>query len=144
MGYLTLAQARGLGFSIDVDDAVPAWVIGDPVRTRQILSNYLSNALKFTEQGRVAVRVRRLDERRLRVEVSDTGPGIAEAMHERLFQPFTQADESTTRRYGGTGLGLSICREAATLMGGDVGVDSQPGAGATFWAERRCPRRRRR
>ncbi|WP_157522887.1 PAS domain S-box protein [Mitsuaria sp. 7] len=139
MGYLTLAQARGLGFSIDVDDAVPAWVIGDPVRTRQILSNYLSNALKFTEQGRVAVRVRRLDERRLRVEVSDTGPGIAEAMHERLFQPFTQADESTTRRYGGTGLGLSICRELATLMGGDVGVDSQPGAGATFWAELPLP-----
>ena len=139
MGYLTLAQARGLGFSIDVEDEVPAWVVGDPVRTRQILSNYLSNALKFTEQGAVAVRVRRQDERHLRIEVSDTGPGIAEAMHERLFQPFTQADESTTRRYGGTGLGLSICRELATLMGGAVGVESRPGAGATFWAELPLP-----
>ncbi|OWQ88394.1 hypothetical protein CDN99_16165 [Roseateles aquatilis] len=139
MGYLTLAQARGLAFGIDVEDAVPAWVVGDPVRTRQILSNYLSNALKFTEQGSVAVRVRRHDEHRLRIEVSDTGPGIAEPMQARLFEPFTQADESTTRRYGGTGLGLSICRELAALMGGTVGVDSQPGAGATFWAELPLP-----
>ena len=139
MGYLTLAQARGLAFSVSVDDAVPAWVVGDPVRTRQILGNYLSNALKFTEQGSVSVRVRSLDAQRLRIEVSDTGPGIDEAMQQRLFQPFTQADESTTRRYGGTGLGLSICRELAALMGGRVGVDSRPGDGATFWAELPLP-----
>lgn len=139
MAYLTLAQARGLGFRIDVDEAVPAWVVGDPVRTRQILSNYLTNALKFTESGSVAVRVRQLDEERLRIEVSDTGPGIAPAMQARLFQPFTQADESTTRRYGGTGLGLSICRELAGLMGGTVGVESTPGQGSTFWAELPLP-----
>ncbi len=142
MGYLTLAQARGLAFRIEVDDSVPAWVVGDPVRTRQILSNYLSNALKFTQQGEVVVRVRELgepDERRIRIEVQDSGPGIDPALHERLFQPFTQADESTTRRYGGTGLGLSICRELATLMGGTVGVDSQLGQGATFWAELPLP-----
>ncbi|MBB3196057.1 PAS domain-containing hybrid sensor histidine kinase/response regulator [Roseateles terrae] len=139
MGYLTLAQARGLSFSVAVDDAVPAWVFGDPVRTRQILGNYLSNALKFTDHGSVSVRVRSLDGQRLRIEVSDTGPGIDEAMQQRLFQPFTQADESTTRRYGGTGLGLSICRELAELMGGSVGVISQPGQGATFWAELPLP-----
>ncbi|MDT8999393.1 PAS domain S-box protein [Paucibacter sp. APW11] len=135
MAYLTLAQARGLAFKIDVDEAVPGWVVGDPVRTRQILSNYLTNALKFTEAGSVAVRVLRLDAERIRIEVSDTGPGIAPEMQSRLFQPFTQADESTTRRYGGTGLGLSICRELATLMGGQVGAQSQLGHGSTFWAE---------
>ncbi len=139
LAYLTLAQARGLSFRIDVDEDVPAWVVGDPMRTRQILSNYLSNALKFTQAGAVAVRVRRQDEERLRIEVTDTGPGIEPALHERLFQPFTQADESTTRRYGGTGLGLSICRELAELMGGTVGVDSTPGQGSTFWAELPLP-----
>jgi PAS domain S-box-containing protein len=139
MGYLTLAQARGLAFSVSVDEAVPAWVFGDPVRTRQILGNYLTNALKFTDQGSVRVRVRSLDEQRIRIEVSDTGPGIDASMQERLFQPFTQADESTTRRYGGTGLGLSICRELAVLMGGSVGVESHVGQGATFWAELPLP-----
>ena len=139
LAYLTLAQARGLAFQIEVAEDVPAWVVGDPVRTRQILSNYLTNALKFTQAGSVAVRVTKLDEERLRIEVSDTGPGIDPALHERLFQPFTQADESTTRRYGGTGLGLSICRELATLMGGTVGVHSVPGQGSTFWAELPLP-----
>ncbi|MEJ6001609.1 PAS domain-containing hybrid sensor histidine kinase/response regulator [Paucibacter soli] len=135
MAYLTLAQARGLSFKIDVDEDVPAWVVGDPVRLRQILSNYLTNALKFTESGSVAVHVHRLSEERIRIEVSDTGPGISAEMQGRLFQPFTQADESTTRRFGGTGLGLSICRELATLMGGQVGCDSTPGQGSSFWAE---------
>jgi PAS domain S-box-containing protein len=135
MAYLTLAQARGLSFKIDVAEDVPAWVVGDPVRLRQILSNYLTNALKFTESGSVAVQVRRLDEEHIRIEVSDTGPGISAEMQARLFQPFTQADESTTRRFGGTGLGLSICRELAALMGGQVGCESTPGQGSTFWAE---------
>jgi len=139
MAYLTLAQARGLSFKIDVDEAVPAWVVGDQVRTRQILSNYLTNALKFTEGGAVAVRVQSLGQDRVRIEVSDTGPGIDPTLHERLFQPFTQADESMTRRFGGTGLGLSICRELATLMGGEVGLLSAVGQGSTFWAELPLP-----
>ncbi|MBT9491249.1 MAG: PAS domain S-box protein [Paucibacter sp.] len=139
MAYFTLAQAHRLGFQIEVDAGIPAWVVGDQVRIRQILSNYLSNALKFTETGSVSVRVLSLPAERVRIEVIDTGPGIAPAMHERLFQPFTQADESTTRRYGGTGLGLSICRELATLMGGEVGVQSALGQGSTFWAELPLP-----
>ncbi len=139
MAYFTLAQAHRLAFQIDVDADVPAWVVGDQVRIRQILSNYLSNALKFTETGSVAVRVLSSAHERVRIEVIDTGPGIAPSMHERLFQPFTQADESTTRRYGGTGLGLSICRELATLMGGEVGVLSELGKGSTFWAELPLP-----
>jgi len=135
MAYLTLAHSRGLEFKIDIDPEVSAWVVGDPVRTRQILSNYLTNALKFTAHGSVAMRVKLLPEGALRFEVADTGPGISAEMRGRLFQPFTQADESTTRRYGGTGLGLSICAELAELMHGRVGVDSEPGKGSVFWAE---------
>jgi len=143
IAYLTLAQARGLSFKIDVDAAVPAWVMGDPTRTRQILSNYLTNALKFTETGSVEVRVMpaasTLGEELIRIEVTDTGPGIDPELHARLFEAFTQADESTTRRFGGTGLGLSICHELARLMGGEVGVKSAPGMGSTFWAELPLP-----
>jgi PAS domain S-box-containing protein len=139
MAYLTLAHSRGLEFKIDIDADVSAWVVGDPVRTRQILSNYLTNALKFTAQGSVSVRVRRIEDGRLRFEVADTGPGIDAEMRVRLFQPFTQADESTTRRYGGTGLGLSICAELAELMGGTVGADSVAGEGSVFWAELPLP-----
>nr|WP_276598363.1 PAS domain S-box protein [Roseateles koreensis] len=135
MAYLTLAHARGLGFDIQIDAAVSPWVVGDQIRIRQILSNYLSNALKFTPTGSVSVRVLAKENEYVRFEVADTGPGIAPALFERLFQPFTQADESTTRRFGGTGLGLSICRELATLMGGEVGLESQEGQGSTFWAE---------
>jgi CheY-like chemotaxis protein len=102
---------------------------------RQILSNYLANALKFTDQGSVRVVARRIEGDRVRFEVHDTGPGLDEPTQSRLFRPFTQADESTTRRFGGTGLGLSICRELAALMGGEVGVVSVPGRGACFWAE---------
>ena len=133
--YLTMAHARGLAFRVDVDNAVPAWVVGDVVRTRQILANFLTNALKFTEAGAIRMRVLCPSSDLLRIEVIDTGPGIALSGQARLFEPFTQADESTTRRFGGTGLGLSICRELATLMGGTVGVHSAVGEGSTFWAE---------
>ncbi|MCA9712369.1 MAG: hypothetical protein KDK70_41420, partial [Myxococcales bacterium] len=109
------------------------------MRVRQILTNYLGNALKFTDHGEVRLSARRLDAERVRFEVSDTGPGIDEATQARLFQPFTQADQSTTRRYGGTGLGLSICRELASLMGGTVGVHSEVGRGSCFWAELPLP-----
>ena len=146
LAYLTLAQARGLTFAVEIDPALPSWVFGDPLRTRQILSNYLTNALKFTSHGGITVRVRALSRNSqgsagewVRVEVSDTGSGIAAEQQARLFQPFTQADESTTRRFGGTGLGLSICRELAELMGGEVGVCSTPGEGSTFWAELPLP-----
>ncbi|MBL8277706.1 MAG: PAS domain S-box protein [Pelomonas sp.] len=146
LAYLTLAQARGLTFAVEIDPALPHWVFGDPLRTRQILSNYLTNALKFTEKGGVTVSVRLLTVNArgsagewVHIEVRDTGPGIAPDQQSRLFQPFTQADESTTRRFGGTGLGLSICRELASLMGGDVGVQSTPGEGSAFWAELPLP-----
>ncbi len=146
LAYLTLAQARGLTFAVEIDPALPGWVFGDPLRTRQILSNYLTNALKFTLHGGITVRVKALARNSqgsagewVRVEVSDTGAGIAIEQQARLFQPFTQADESTTRRFGGTGLGLSICRELAELMGGEVGVCSTLGEGSTFWAELPLP-----
>jgi PAS domain S-box-containing protein len=138
-GYATLAEARPIALRLELGDGVEGWVQGDPLRTRQILSNYLGNALKFTAQGQVRLQAQRLDAQRVRFEVHDTGAGIDEPTQARLFRPFTQADESTTRRFGGTGLGLSICRELATLMGGEVGVHSRPGEGSCFWAELPLP-----
>ena len=133
--YQALAEAKGLALTITIAHDVPPAVRADPVRLRQILSNYLTNALKFTERGHIHVDARMAAPMRLRLEVSDTGCGIDMATQGRLFMPFVQADESTTRRFGGTGLGLSICRELAALMGGEVGVRSAPGAGSRFWAE---------
>jgi PAS domain S-box-containing protein len=138
-GYAALADARALALTMHVSGAVPRRVRGDPVRVRQILSNLLSNALKFTDVGFVRVHIKPLDKTRLRFEVEDSGSGIAAEVQARLFQPFMQADASTTRRYGGTGLGLSICRELAQLMGGQVGVHSEPGRGSRFWAELPLP-----
>jgi CheY-like chemotaxis protein len=137
--YATLAEPRPISLRLDVGPGVDGMVRGDPLRTRQILGNYLSNALKFTMLGEVRLQVRRLEAQCVRFEVHDTGPGIDADTQARLFRPFTQADESTTRRFGGTGLGLSICRELATLMGGEVGVDSRLGAGSCFWAELPLP-----
>lgn len=143
--YGTLAAPRGIALQAEVGAELQGAVAGDPLRVRQIISNYLSNALKFTAQGSVRLQAHRLApapgeaEGRVRIEVHDTGPGIDAATQARLFLPFTQADESTTRRYGGTGLGLSICRELAGLMGGLVGVHSQPGVGSCFWAELPLP-----
>jgi PAS domain S-box-containing protein len=138
-GYAALAEARTLSLETVVREGVPRRVRGDPARLRQVLSNFLSNALKFTEQGRVRIEVRPSDATRLRFEVSDNGPGIEPAIQSQLFTPFMQADASTTRRFGGTGLGLSICRQLAELMGGAVGVDSSPGQGSRFWAELPLP-----
>ncbi|MDP1650038.1 MAG: PAS domain S-box protein [Rubrivivax sp.] len=140
--YATLADVRALGLRFEIAPEVESAVSGDPLRVRQIINNFLSNALKFTAAGHVHVAARRPGgptAATVRFEVSDTGPGIDEATRARLFKPFTQADDSTTRRYGGTGLGLSICRELATMMGGAVGVDSDPGRGSTFWADLPLP-----
>ncbi len=134
-----LAEARGLTLALHVQPGVPETVLGDPMRVRQILGNYIANALKFTERGGVRVEVARAAGERLRLSVADTGCGIDAVTQARLFRPFTQADDSITRRYGGTGLGLSICRELALLMMGEVGVVSEPGRGALFWAELPLP-----
>jgi len=134
-GYAVLADAHALTLTMHVSGTVPRRVRADPVRLRQILSNLISNALKFTAVGYVRLHVKTLDSPLVRFEVEDSGPGIAPEVQARLFEPFTQADASTTRRYGGTGLGLSICRELAQLMGGHVGVNSEPGRGSRFWAE---------
>ncbi len=141
--YQSLATARSLELQLDVARGVPSTVRGDPVRLRQILSNYITNGLKFTERGsvRLSVSMSGAADRpaHVRFTVCDTGPGIDTATQKRLFQPFTQADDSTTRRFGGTGLGLSICKELAELMEGEVGVDSTPGIGSCFWAELPLP-----
>jgi PAS domain S-box-containing protein len=133
--YESLAEVKGLALRLEIDEHLPVTVRGDPVRLRQILSNFITNALKFTERGHVRIDATRTDAGGLRLAVSDTGPGVPAETQARLFRPFSQGDTSTTRRFGGTGLGLSICRELAQLMGGTVGVQSTPGQGSTFWAE---------
>ena len=137
--YEELAEVKGLTLQLVVDAALPATLRGDRVRVRQILSNFITNALKFTERGGVRIEASRSAGGALRLAVSDTGPGVPQEMQARLFQPFSQGDSSTTRRFGGTGLGLSICRELAQLMGGHVGVTSRIGHGSTFWAELPLP-----
>lgn len=133
--YLPIALSRGMALTLRIAQDVPRYVIGDPVRVRQILSNYVGNAMKFSAGGTVDLALERARGERIRMSVSDTGPGIDAATCERIFQPFVQGDNSITRHYGGTGLGLSICRELAKLMGGTVGVESRPGHGSLFWAE---------
>ncbi len=135
-------REKGLDFAIDVPPGfLPVWK-GDPTRIRQIVTNLVSNALKFTESGRIVIAVSQRPaaqgEHELRISVTDTGFGIEESAKPRLFRKFSQADSSTTRKFGGTGLGLVICRQLAELMGGDAGVESRFGEGATFWFTLRC------
>jgi PAS domain S-box-containing protein len=139
-GYAALADARALALTMHARGPVPRRVRGDPVRLRQILSNLLSNALKFTEVGFVRLNVIALAPPLIRFEVEDSGLGISADVQARLFEPFVQGDVSTTRRFGGTGLGLSICRELAQLMGGEVGMTSVPGRGSRFWADLPLPK----
>ncbi|WP_342119787.1 response regulator [Pseudoduganella sp. OTU4001] len=131
------AASRNLELQFDLDPTLPTMLVGDPLRLGQVLINYTNNAIKFSEQGRIVIRVRRTggDARGclLRFEVSDQGIGLSEAEMAKLFVSFQQADTSTTREYGGTGLGLAICKELAHLMGGEVGVHSEHGVGSTFW-----------
>ena len=130
------ARAKGLAIEIDAKE-VPPWLRGDPTRLRQALFNFAGNAIKFTERGSITLRAVLLHESDdtilVRFEVADTGIGIAPEQMSHLFHAFEQADASTTRKYGGTGLGLVITQRLAKLMGGEVGADSTPGQGSTFW-----------
>ncbi|MBP7066407.1 MAG: PAS domain-containing protein [Ferrovibrio sp.] len=131
------AESAGNQLTLHIPDDVPEHLIGDPMRLRQIVTNLMGNAIKFTQNGRIDLRLsatpQDADHILLRCEVTDTGIGIEPAIQQQLFQPFTQADASITRRYGGTGLGLTICRNLVMLMGGEIGVVSELGAGACFW-----------
>ena len=129
--FAGVAEGKGLALEVVVDEAALGTYLGDAIKTRQIITNLVSNALKFTEQGGVKVAVART-RAGIAIRVSDTGIGIAADRVGHLFRKFEQADASTTRRYGGTGLGLAICREFSQLMGGSVKVTSKPGKGATF------------
>ena len=126
------AASRGLHFVADIAADLPERVVGDPIRLRQILINLLINAVKFTEKGTVELRVA-VDEGQLVFSIRDSGIGMDEETLEKLFQPFVQADETISRRYGGTGLGLLITKELVTAMGGSVEVDSAVGVGTCFW-----------
>ncbi len=141
------AAAKGLELIIHIERRVPDALVGDPLRLGQILINYANNAVKFTEQGEISVNVDLCentldaeDTLMVRFSVRDTGIGLNQEQQSRLFQSFQQADASITRKYGGTGLGLAISRTLAGLMGGEVGVDSEPGKGSTFWFTARLKR----
>jgi signal transduction histidine kinase/DNA-binding response OmpR family regulator/HPt (histidine-containing phosphotransfer) domain-containing protein len=138
------AHEKGLEFLLDTDPNLPQSLVGDPVRVGQVLTNLCSNAVKFTDRGQITLAVRLKEARDLRVvllfSVRDSGIGITPEEQAILFQPFTQADASTTRRYGGTGLGLSIARRLVELMGGRIQVESEPSKGATFTFTVACGR----
>ena len=131
------ARSKGLELVCDLPEGIPHGVIGDAPRLRQVLVNLVGNAIKFTEQGEVIISITVLQEHarsaRLRFDVHDTGVGIAKEVQAGIFDAFTQADVSTTRKFGGTGLGLAISKQLVELMDGQIGIESVPGAGSTFW-----------
>jgi signal transduction histidine kinase/CheY-like chemotaxis protein/ligand-binding sensor domain-containing protein len=130
------AQDKGLELLVDVANSVPQNLVGDSLRLGQVIANLINNAIKFTEHGEVSLTAELLEQvgerARLRFSVKDTGIGMTREQAAKLFQAFTQADASTTRKHGGTGLGLTICRRLVELMGGEIGLDTEPGVGSTF------------
>ncbi|QCB47200.1 CHASE domain-containing protein [Hydrogenophaga sp. PAMC20947] len=136
--YAPQATQKGVGFHLDEEQGLPQWLLGDVQRVRQILTNLIGNALKFTETGGIELATRRIDagdSERIRLSVKDTGIGIPGEVQANLFKPFVQADDTTTRRFGGTGLGLSIIRQLSEAMGGHAGLNSVLGEGSEFWVE---------
>jgi len=133
------AAEKGIELALRWSPLNPRTLMGDAGRLRQVLLNLAGNAVKFTSQGKVTLGVDCVEclegRARIRFEVEDTGIGIAEDVQQQLFEKFTQADASITRRFGGTGLGLAISKELVQLMGGDLGLKSAPGQGSTFWFE---------
>lgn len=131
------SKVKGLKIEYLIDDNVPESFMGDPTRLKQLLLNFGSNAVKFTEKGSVTINVELIEnngnEFIIKFSVEDTGIGISDEQLEGIFDPFKQADSSTTRKFGGTGLGLAICKQLVELMKGSVGVESEPGQGSTFW-----------
>ncbi len=131
------ASKKGLALETKIEPGVPASVIGDELRIRQVLLNLLGNAVKFTAQGKVSLSVKLVGQSGAGViigfSVIDTGIGLSQEAIEKLFRPYVQAEQSTTRRFGGTGLGLAICRQLVEKMGGKIGVKSEPGRGSEFW-----------
>lgn len=141
--YAGNASSKGLTITCRVDPALSPAVMADPIRLRQILNNLVSNAIKFTSQGQIDIAAEVIEKsqthEKVRFTVKDTGIGISKAHQLRLFQPFAQAELSTARRYGGSGLGLAICRRLADLMGGTIGISSEPGKGTTMTLELSLP-----
>lgn len=127
------AQAKSLDFQLFIDPNLPRYVTGDSFRIQQILTNLISNAIKFTDEGKVSLVVTLDNSGEFLFEIIDEGIGIPAELQSKLFKPFTQADESTSRRFGGTGLGLAISQQLVTAMNGSIGIKSLPGAGTTFW-----------
>ena len=138
--FATSAHERGLLLRLHIDREVPESAVGDALRVRQVLNNLVSNAQKFTEEGEIAIHISRVTGKRtgcmrLRAEVRDTGIGVPRGAGARLFQSFSQADNSMARRFGGTGLGLSIAKQLVELMNGEIGYVTEPGQGSCFWVE---------
>ena len=138
------AESKGIAAQFKMDPGLPKWLVGDPFRLRQVITNLIGNAIKFTGEGSVTAQVKRWEQTdspeqkedgrvTLRISVTDTGIGIPQEQLDNLFQQFNQVDNSMTRRFGGTGLGLAISKQLVKLMGGDIGVESREGYGSTFW-----------
>ena len=148
--YAKNVQDKGVEITAYIKNDVPEFVRGDPTRLRQILNNLISNAVKFTHDGEIVVELEKVDQGKddpdglLKFSVIDTGIGIPKEAQKLIFGTFTQADESTTRKFGGTGLGLAICEQMTKLFGGDIGVESQEGRGSTFWFTANLPPSERR